>query len=117
MSIAEALATENLLAEGLDQQPVHATGLVIFGATGHQAIRDHPNPVKLEGLDGWVAYLNWSHVTSMCQRRSRAFRRELRRLRQLWEPRRHRDRLAVSRRDHDDDVQAHHLVTGRGGRE
>ena len=31
-----------------------------------QAIRrDHPNPVKLEGLDGLVMYLNWSHVTSI----------------------------------------------------
>jgi uncharacterized protein YlzI (FlbEa/FlbD family) len=28
-----------------------------------QAIRrDHPNPVKLEGLDGLVTYVNWSHV-------------------------------------------------------
>ncbi|MGZ4181985.1 MAG: hypothetical protein ACXVUL_15035 [Solirubrobacteraceae bacterium] len=31
-----------------------------------QAIRrDHPNPVKLEGLDGVVMYVNWSHVTSI----------------------------------------------------
>ena len=31
-----------------------------------QAIRrDHPNPVKLEGLAGVVMYLNWSHVTSI----------------------------------------------------
>ena len=27
--------------------------------------RDHPNPVKLEGLDGVVMYVNWSHVTSI----------------------------------------------------
>jgi uncharacterized protein YlzI (FlbEa/FlbD family) len=27
--------------------------------------RDHPNPVKLEGLDGLVLYVNWSHVTSI----------------------------------------------------
>jgi hypothetical protein len=25
--------------------------------------RDHPNPVKLEGTDGVVLYVNWSHVT------------------------------------------------------
>jgi hypothetical protein len=25
--------------------------------------RDHPNPVKLEGLDGLVLYVNWSYVT------------------------------------------------------
>jgi hypothetical protein len=25
--------------------------------------RDHPNPVKLEGRDGLVVYVNWSHVT------------------------------------------------------
>ena len=25
--------------------------------------RDHPNPVKLKGLDGLVLYVNWSHVT------------------------------------------------------
>jgi hypothetical protein len=24
--------------------------------------RDHPNPVKLEGLDGLVLYINWTHV-------------------------------------------------------
>ena len=31
-----------------------------------QAIRrDHPNPVKLAGLDGIVMYVNWSHVTSI----------------------------------------------------
>lgn len=29
-----------------------------------QAVRrDHPNPVKLAGLDGLVLYVNWSHVT------------------------------------------------------
>ena len=27
--------------------------------------RDHPNPVKLESLDGLVLYVNWSHVTSI----------------------------------------------------
>jgi hypothetical protein len=25
--------------------------------------RDDPNPVKLEGLDGLVQYINWGHVT------------------------------------------------------
>jgi hypothetical protein len=25
--------------------------------------RDHPNPVKLEGTDGLVQYVNWGHVT------------------------------------------------------
>jgi hypothetical protein len=25
--------------------------------------RDHPNPVKLEGTDGLVLYINWNHVT------------------------------------------------------
>jgi hypothetical protein len=25
--------------------------------------RDHPNPVKLEGTDGLVCYVNWRHVT------------------------------------------------------
>jgi hypothetical protein len=25
--------------------------------------RDHPNPVKLEGTDGVVVYVNWNHVT------------------------------------------------------
>jgi hypothetical protein len=24
--------------------------------------RDHPNPVKLEGEDGLVVYINWSNV-------------------------------------------------------
>jgi hypothetical protein len=29
-----------------------------------QAVRrDHPNPVKLEGIDGVVQYVNWGHVT------------------------------------------------------
>ena len=27
--------------------------------------RDHPNPVKLEGLDGIVMFVNWSHITSI----------------------------------------------------
>ena len=27
--------------------------------------RDHPNPVKLEGLDGLVVYVNWNHITSI----------------------------------------------------
>lgn len=31
-----------------------------------QAVRrDHPNPVKLEGLDGLVLYVNWTHITSI----------------------------------------------------
>jgi uncharacterized protein YlzI (FlbEa/FlbD family) len=31
-----------------------------------QAVRrDHPNPVKLEGVDGLVVYVNWAHVTSI----------------------------------------------------
>jgi uncharacterized protein YlzI (FlbEa/FlbD family) len=31
-----------------------------------QAVRrDHPNPVKLEGLDGVVLFVNWSHITSI----------------------------------------------------
>ena len=25
--------------------------------------RDHPNPVKLEGEDGVVEYVNWAHVS------------------------------------------------------
>jgi len=25
--------------------------------------RDHPNPVKLEGTDGVVQFVSWSHVT------------------------------------------------------
>jgi hypothetical protein len=25
--------------------------------------RDHPNPVKLEGTDGLVLFMNWTHVT------------------------------------------------------
>jgi hypothetical protein len=29
-----------------------------------QAVRrDHPNPVKLEGLDGLIVYVNWNHIT------------------------------------------------------
>jgi glucose-6-phosphate 1-dehydrogenase len=39
MSVAEALATENPLAEGLEPPPLHATSLVIFGATGDLAGR------------------------------------------------------------------------------
>jgi uncharacterized protein YlzI (FlbEa/FlbD family) len=31
-----------------------------------QAVRrDHPNPVKLEGLDGLIVYVNWNHITSI----------------------------------------------------
>jgi hypothetical protein len=31
-----------------------------------QAVRrDHPNPVKLEGIDGVVLYVNWAHITSI----------------------------------------------------
>jgi uncharacterized protein YlzI (FlbEa/FlbD family) len=27
--------------------------------------RDHPNPVKLAGVDGIVMFVNWSHITSI----------------------------------------------------
>jgi hypothetical protein len=30
--------------------------------------RDHPNPVKLEGVDGLVLYVNWSHVSLIAPR-------------------------------------------------
>jgi hypothetical protein len=34
-----------------------------------QAIRrDHPNPVKLEGTDGLVLHVNWTHVTLIAPR-------------------------------------------------
>jgi glucose-6-phosphate 1-dehydrogenase len=39
MSVAEALATENPLAEGIEPPPLYATSLVIFGATGDLARR------------------------------------------------------------------------------
>ena len=32
--------------------------------------RDHPNPVKLEGIDGVVLYVNWAHITSIGPRPS-----------------------------------------------
>ena len=36
-----------------------------------QAVRrDHPNPVKLEGIDGVVLYVNWAHITSIGPRPS-----------------------------------------------
>jgi hypothetical protein len=36
-----------------------------------QAVRrDHPNPVKLEGTDGVVLYVNWAHITSIGPRPS-----------------------------------------------
>lgn len=28
----------------------------------HAVRRDHPNPVKLEGTDGLVLYVNWDHI-------------------------------------------------------
>jgi hypothetical protein len=30
--------------------------------------RDHPNPVKLEGVDGLVLYVNWAHITLIAPR-------------------------------------------------
>ena len=30
--------------------------------------RDHPNPVKLEGVDGIVMFANWNHITSIAPR-------------------------------------------------
>ena len=31
-----------------------------------QAVRrDHPNPVRLEGADGVVVFVNWNHITSI----------------------------------------------------
>ena len=31
-----------------------------------QAVRrDHPNPVRLEGADGIVVFVNWNHITSI----------------------------------------------------
>ena len=36
-----------------------------------QAVRrDHPNPVKLEGVDGMVVFVNWAHITSVGPRPS-----------------------------------------------
>jgi hypothetical protein len=36
-----------------------------------QAVRrDHPNPVRLEGIDGVVLYVNWAHITSIGPRPS-----------------------------------------------
>jgi hypothetical protein len=32
---------------------------------GRAVRRDHPNPVKLEGLDGLIVYVNWNHITSI----------------------------------------------------
>lgn len=29
----------------------------------HAVRRDHPNPVKLEGLDGLIVYVNWNDIT------------------------------------------------------
>ena len=36
--------------------------------------RDHPNPVKLEGTDGLVVYVNWTHVTLIAPRPEGAVR-------------------------------------------
>ena len=31
-----------------------------------QAVRrDHPNPIKLEGVDGVVVFVNWNHIISI----------------------------------------------------
>jgi uncharacterized protein YlzI (FlbEa/FlbD family) len=31
-----------------------------------QAVKpDHPNPVKLDGVDGIVVFVNWNHITSI----------------------------------------------------
>ncbi len=36
-----------------------------------QAVRGgHPNPVKLEGIEGMVLYVNWAHITSIGSRPS-----------------------------------------------
>ena len=32
--------------------------------------RDHPNPVKPEGVDGIVKFVNWAHITSIGPRPS-----------------------------------------------
>ncbi len=38
-----------------------------------QAVRrDHPNRVKVEGIDGVVLYVNWAHITSIGPRPSPA---------------------------------------------
>jgi hypothetical protein len=34
--------------------------------------RDHPNPVKLEGMDGLVLYVNWAQVTMIAPRQDPA---------------------------------------------
>jgi hypothetical protein len=36
--------------------------------------RDHPNPVKLEGEDGLVVYINWSNVELITPQPDRALR-------------------------------------------
>ncbi|MEA2246001.1 MAG: hypothetical protein QOH46_530 [Solirubrobacteraceae bacterium] len=52
------MATRIVFANGLQTDVTETEAEVVTSVR-----RDHPNPVKLEGADGLVVYVNWNHVT------------------------------------------------------
>jgi hypothetical protein len=54
------MATRIVFVGGQDTTVVETEDEVVAAVR-----RDHPNPVKLESLDGLVLYVNWSHITSI----------------------------------------------------
>jgi hypothetical protein len=52
------MATRILFLSGQETVVVESEADVVAAVR-----RDHPNPVKLEGTDGLVQYVNWGHVT------------------------------------------------------
>jgi PPOX class probable F420-dependent enzyme len=54
------MATRSILRNGQEMAVTETEDEAV------QAVRrDHPNPVKLEGIDGVVLYVNWAHITSI----------------------------------------------------
>ena len=61
------MATQSVFLNGQETAVTETEDEVVLAVR-----RDHPNPVKLEGIDGMVLYVNWAHTTSIGPRASPA---------------------------------------------
>ena len=59
------MATQNVFLNGQETTVTQTEDQVVEGVR-----LDHPNPVKLEGVDGIVMFVNWAHITSIGPRLS-----------------------------------------------
>ena len=60
-----SMATRIVFLNGQETAVAETEDQVVEGVR-----RDHPNPVKLEGVDGIVKFVNWARITSIGPRPS-----------------------------------------------